>query len=104
MKKQDRMFSLVEAQDSSQMTVAAFCELHQLTAAKFYYWRRRWKNLLLPPNDLSNVSPLDAGFIQIQPDDLPTGLSLTLPNGGFITGAPKELALFYHHLRCLDPA
>ena len=36
------MLPLIEEQQSSNMSVKAFCALHAISEARYYYWRKRY--------------------------------------------------------------
>ena len=59
---------------------AAYCQLHQLTYHRFNYWRRKFRDL----DGRTQVTPCEStGFARVlaSHSDLPSGLSLALPNG-----------------------
>jgi len=41
---EQKMFSLITEQQSSHMTVKAFCALHNVSEARYYYWRKRYRS------------------------------------------------------------
>ena len=59
---------------------AAYCQLHQLTYHRFNYWRRKFQEL----DSRVQMTPCEStGFARVLASraELPTGLSLALPNG-----------------------
>ena len=66
------MQSLLADYASSQLTVANFYRLHDLSVATFYYWKKK-----LATSDLSTE---DAGFISMAAAG-PGAVKLTLPGG-----------------------
>ena len=43
------MLSLITAQGGSNMTVKAFCALHNVAEARYYYWRKKYLAKKEPP-------------------------------------------------------
>jgi hypothetical protein len=38
------MFSLIQEQQAGELPVKAFCELKNLSEARYYYWRKKYMN------------------------------------------------------------
>lgn len=56
---QDKMYALVEASLSSDISIKDFIAQHSITTARFYYWKNKYKE-----NKLQNKVN---GFIPIKP-------------------------------------
>ena len=59
---------------------AAYCQLHQLTYHRFNYWRRKFREL----DSRAQLTPCEStrfARVLASRSDLPSGLSLALPNG-----------------------
>lgn len=62
----------------SGISAPAYCQLHQLIYHQFSYWRRKFLD------SHSQLTPCEpTGFVRVlgTGTELPTGLSLALPNG-----------------------
>ena len=46
------MFSLIQEQQSGELSVKVFCELKKISEAIFYYWRKKYVNHSKPANEL----------------------------------------------------
>ena len=103
MQLQKDMFALVEQQAQQSITIAEFCDRHDISYGKFHYWRRRWK-ATYQPEEPSAPQGSESGFIEIQPTPSDGELSVRLINGNELFGSPQPLALFFHHLQLLDRA
>ena len=70
----------IDACKASGSSGAAYCQLHQLTYHRFNYWRRKFREL----DSRAQLTTCEStGFAQVLANrsDLPSGLSLALPNG-----------------------
>jgi len=70
----------IDACRDSGSSGAAYCQLHQLTYHRFNYWRRKFQEL----DSRVQMAPCEStGFARVLASraELPTGLSLALPNG-----------------------
>ena len=70
----------IDAWRDSGGSGAAYCQLHQLAYHRFNYWRRKFQALDSP----AQLTPCEStGFARVLANhsELPTGLSLALPNG-----------------------
>lgn len=71
-----RMRTLIEQKAQSDLSVAAFCEQHRISSAKYYYWKRR----CLVDTVERDVAPSD-GFTVLRCNDSSSRLGLELPGG-----------------------
>jgi len=70
----------IDACRDSGSSGAAYCQLHQLAYHRFNYWRRKFQAL----DSQVQLTPCEStGFARVlaSHSELPTGLSLALPNG-----------------------
>ena len=70
----------IDACRDSESSGAAYCQLHQLAYHRFNYWRRKFQTL----DSQAQLTPCEStGFARVLANhsELPTGLSLALPNG-----------------------
>jgi hypothetical protein len=70
----------IDACRASGSSGAAYCQLHQLAYHRFHYWRRKFRAL----DNHAQLTPCEStGFARVLANhpELPTGLSLALPNG-----------------------
>ena len=70
----------IDACKASGSSGAAYCQLHQLAYHRFNYWRRKLREL----DSRAQLTPCEStGFARVlaSHSELPTGLSLALPNG-----------------------
>ena len=70
----------IDACKASGSSGAAYCQLHQLAYHRFNYWRRKFQAL----DSRAQLAPCEStGFARVlaSRSDLPSGLSLALPNG-----------------------
>ena len=100
---QQDMFALVEQQAQQSITIAEFCDRHDISYGKFHYWRRQWKETRQPEQEIEGQGS-ESGFIEIQPAVSGGELSVRLIDGNELFGSPQQLALFFHHLQLLDRA
>ena len=76
--KQEEMFALMEQKDSSQ-SVSDFCQAHNIRAASFYYWQKKYREL---------TSEEQEGFAPVELGAVPLGnpvATVQLPGGALIT-------------------
>ena len=100
---QQNMFALVEQQAQQSITIAEFCDRHDISYGKFHYWRRQWKDAHKIEEEIAGQGS-ESGFIEIQPTPSGGELSVRLIDGSELLGSPQQLALFFHHLQLLDRA
>ncbi len=70
----------IDACRDSGSSGAAYCQIHQLAYHRFNYWRRKFQEL----DSRARLTPCEStGFTRVLASraELPTGLSLALPNG-----------------------
>lgn len=70
----------IDACKASASSGAAYYQLHQLTYHRFNYWRRKFRD----QDSRAQLTPCEStGFTRVLANhsDLPSGLSLSLPNG-----------------------
>jgi hypothetical protein len=70
----------IDACRDSGSSGAAYCQLHQLVYHRFNYWHRKFRAL----DSRAQLTPCEStGFARVlaSRSDLPSGLSLALPNG-----------------------
>jgi hypothetical protein len=41
---EQKMFSLIAEQQSSNMKIGPFCDRHQIVRSRYYYWLRKYRN------------------------------------------------------------
>ena len=97
------MFALVEQQAQQSITIAEFCDRHEISYGKFHYWRRQWKDAHQPEEEIK-TKEFESGFIEIQPTPSGGELFVRLIDGNELFGSPQQIALFFHHLQLLDRA
>ena len=87
-----RMFDLIERHAKSTQTITAFCAEHDISYAKFNYWRRQ--------KEVSASGEAAAGFVRLTPPPAVTTepLSLHLPDGSRLQGTAAQLATFYRQI------
>jgi len=76
--KQEAMFALMEQKDSSQ-SVSDFCQTHNISAASFYYWQKKYRE---------QNSEEQGGFAPVELGAVPAGspvATVQLPGGALIT-------------------
>ena len=71
--------AIIERQNASGLSVAAFCREHDIRSGQFHWWRHRLRNI---------DSPLrkESGFIKLVPvsKPQPSGVRIRLSGGVFI--------------------
>ena len=73
LEKQQRMFSLVEQWQASEMTKKEFCHHHDINLSTFGYWTSRYRR---------SCAGSAGGFVQIGSSAEPSGgMQLIYPNG-----------------------
>jgi hypothetical protein len=45
------MFSLIQEQQAGELPVKAFCELNNISEARYYYWRKKYLNRAASANE-----------------------------------------------------
>ncbi len=70
----------IDACKASGSSGAAYCQLHQLTYHRFNYWRRKFRELVSRAQ-LTTCESTGFARVLANRSDLPSGLSLALPNG-----------------------
>ena len=83
--RRDYWQSQVEAWRLSGQSQRAFCRLHDLSHAKFVYWRRRFQRSTAP-----SPSKATSGFVTVLPAAAADGLSVVLPNGIELRGVESS--------------
>ena len=77
--------AIIERQNASGLSVAAFCREHDIRSGQFHWWRHRLRNL---------DSPLrkESGFIKLVPisKPQPSGICIRL-SSGFVIEVEKGL-------------
>ena len=85
LEKQQRMFSLVEQWQASQMTKKEFCRHHQIKLSTFGYWNTRYRRSCKEPA---------GGFVQIGSGGGPLdGMQIIYPNGVRLSVAGYDAGL-----------
>jgi hypothetical protein len=70
----------IDACRDSGSSGAAYCQLHQLVYHRFNYWRRKFQ-ARASRAQLKPCEPTGFARVLASRSELPTGLSLALPNG-----------------------
>lgn len=92
MTKQEQMFSLVQQQEQSGLTIGRFCTEHNLKLNTFHYWRKRYKE--------TNSS--SKGFIAIRSfahADASAPIRVSYPNGVNVDLSSADLSLIVSLIR-----
>lgn len=91
MTKQEQMFALMEEQEQSNQTIAAFCAVRDIKMKTFFYWRRKYRTAQSVP----------AGFVPITPPANNPGplIGLTYPNGVTVHLPAADLSLIAQLIR-----
>ena len=74
----------IDNQQTSGLTIDAYCQKHQLATSNFYYWRKK-----LTPPVASTTEPVETDWVAIptvspplpQDNVSPSKITLSLPNG-----------------------
>lgn len=70
---------LIDHQAESGLTIASFCEKHEISRHKFYYWRKR----------LGKSKKANTGFVQLIPNsDSGSGIKVHLNESVYIEVQP----------------
>ncbi|RYF84811.1 MAG: helix-turn-helix domain-containing protein [Chitinophagaceae bacterium] len=80
------MFSLVEQQEQSSLSIAAFCAENNFKLATFHYWRKKYKLGKLPNRFIPIVAP----------DVEEQAIRLSYPNGVNIHLSSAHISLISH--------
>ena len=71
----DYWLDVMDHQAESGLTIAAFCEKHEISRHKFYYWRKR----------LGKSQKANSGFVQLIPNrDSGSGIKVYLNESIYI--------------------
>ena len=70
---------LIDAQESSDMTIAQFCHTHHINQSTFYLQRKKRQDTPLPQTSAQWL-PIET-MASSQPDTRQWQIELTLPNG-----------------------
>lgn len=78
-----KMYTLIEEQKSSGMTVKDFCSRHYLSQGSFYYWLKKFQSI-----DATNSTDSQGSFKLLQIEDEP------VPSGAEVFAEYKGLKIY----------